>query len=85
MLLNPNKVFEEIINDARAVILAGGTMKPISDFEQLIADKNSIEYYSCDHVIPKGNIQAICMASSSNNVKFDFSYGSRDNQKMVNF
>jgi chromosome transmission fidelity protein 1 len=85
MLLNPNKCFEQIVADAHAVVLVGGTMKPISDFEQLIADRNRIEYYSCDHVIPKDNIMAIAMASSSNNVKFDFSFTSRDNAKMVSF
>ncbi len=83
MLLNPSKCFEQIVAEARAVVLAGGTMKPISDFEQLITDKKRIEYYSCDHVIPKTNIMAIAMASSSNNVKFDFSFNSRDNTKMV--
>lgn len=30
ILLNPNICFEEIITNARSVILAGGTMKPVS-------------------------------------------------------
>ena len=29
-LLNPSVYFQEIVNDARSVILAGGTMSPVS-------------------------------------------------------
>ena len=83
VLLNPSVCFEEIIKDARSVILAGGTMKPISDFEQLIADKNRIEYFSCGHVIPKENLLAIAIGTSSNDIKFDFSFNSRDNTLIV--
>jgi Rad3-related DNA helicase len=48
-LLNPDKCFEEILKECRSVVLAGGTMKPISDFELLIGDKSRIEYFF--HVI----------------------------------
>lgn len=85
MLLNPNVCFEEIIKEARSVVLAGGTMKPMSDFEQLIADKNRIEYFSCGHVIPKENLLAITVGASSNGTKFDFSYNSRDSTQMVRY
>jgi chromosome transmission fidelity protein 1 len=30
ILLNPNVIFSEILNSARSVILAGGTMKPVN-------------------------------------------------------
>ncbi len=83
VLLNPNVCFEEIIKNARSVILAGGTMKPVSDFEQLISDKSRIEYFSCGHVIPKENLLAVTLGTSSNGVKFDFSYNSRDNTQIV--
>lgn len=83
ILLNPDKCFEEILKECRSVILAGGTMKPISDFEQLIGDKTRIEYFSCDHVIPKENIFPFGLATSLNGIKFDFSYNSRDNNQIL--
>ena len=83
ILMNPNTCFEEIAKEARSVILAGGTMKPLSDFEQLIPNKNRFEYYTCGHVIPKENILPITLGTSLNGVKFDFSFNSRDNTQMV--
>jgi chromosome transmission fidelity protein 1 len=34
LLLNPSNVFTTIIEQARSVIFAGGTMEPVSDFVQ---------------------------------------------------
>jgi chromosome transmission fidelity protein 1 len=83
ILLNPSICFTEILLSARSVILAGGTMKPLSDFEQLIEDKNRIEYFSCGHVIPKENLVALGLANGPNGIKFDFSFNSRDNPVIV--
>lgn len=85
MLLNPNICFEEIVTQAKSVILAGGTMKPVSDFEQLVKQKDRLEYFSCGHVIPKDNIACIGLSSGPTGIKFDFSYNSRDNSQIVRF
>ena len=83
MLLNPKICFEEIVSQSHSVILAGGTMKPVSDFEQLVEDKKRLEYFSCGHVIPRENLVCIGLASGPNGVKFDFSYQSRESTQIV--
>lgn len=83
LLLNPSVCFSEILASARSVILAGGTMKPLSDFENLIGDTSRIEYFSCGHVIPKENLVALAIQTGPSGIKFDFSYNSRDNLSMV--
>ena len=83
MLLNPDACFEEIVKQARSIVLAGGTMKPISDFELLVKDRKRLEYFSCGHVIPKDNIVCLGLATGPNGVKFDFSYNSRDSVQVV--
>jgi hypothetical protein len=55
----------------------------VSDFEQLISEKSRIEYFSCGHVIPKENLLTLTLGTSSNGIKFDFSFNSRDNTKIV--
>ncbi|KAG9052955.1 ATP-dependent DNA helicase chl1 [Serendipita sp. 407] len=61
-LLNPSRIFRDIIEDARSVVLAGGTMAPMSDFySQLVpylADEK-IALFSCGHVMPEENLKTI--------------------------
>lgn len=59
MLLNPAVHFKEVVDQARAVILAGGTMAPTSDvIQQLFSHvaKENIDTFSCGHVIPRENL-----------------------------
>ncbi|KAK0201976.1 helicase C-terminal domain-containing protein [Desarmillaria ectypa] len=58
-LLNPAPPFLEVVEEARSVILAGGTMSPISDvINQLFANLPSerLTSFSCGHVIPPWNL-----------------------------
>ncbi|KAK0187881.1 helicase C-terminal domain-containing protein [Armillaria mellea] len=58
-LLNPAPPFMEVVEEARSVILAGGTMSPISDvINQLFANLPSerLTSFSCGHVIPPWNL-----------------------------
>ena len=61
MLLNPSSQFTELISECRSIIVAGGTMHPLSEFrDQLFiqagAEPNRIMHFSCDHVVPGENI-----------------------------
>ncbi len=83
ILLNPSICFEDIIANARSVILAGGTMKPFRDFEELIGSNKPIEHFSCGHVIPKGNLVSFSMGTGPTGAKLEFSFNFRDNPKIV--
>ncbi|KAI4756681.1 DNA repair helicase [Aureobasidium sp. EXF-3400] len=81
MLLDPSEHFRDIVEEARAVILAGGTMSPMSDYmTQLFPylDKTRITTLSCGHVIPTTNLFVSPVVSSHNNVDFNFSFSSRN-------
>ncbi|GAV54856.1 hypothetical protein ZYGR_0AS01790 [Zygosaccharomyces rouxii] len=59
MLLQPDKCFQSILEDSRCVVLAGGTMQPVSDvLENLFPtiNENQLVNFSCDHVIPDDNL-----------------------------
>ncbi|KAG9835275.1 ATP-dependent RNA helicase CHL1, partial [Aureobasidium melanogenum] len=81
MLLDPSEHFRDIVEEARAVILAGGTMSPMSDYTAQLfpyLDKTRITTLSCGHVIPTTNLFVSPMVTSQNNTDFNFSFSSRN-------
>ncbi|RYD71597.1 MAG: hypothetical protein EOP84_24630, partial [Verrucomicrobiaceae bacterium] len=75
MLLNPAERFKEVIDSARSVILAGGTMEPMSDFlRQLFPaiPREGITTLSCRHVIPKENLLTQVVTMGPRKVEFEF-------------
>ncbi|XP_065202076.1 ATP-dependent DNA helicase DDX11 [Planococcus citri] len=89
LLLNPAAHFEDIVKEAKSVIVAGGTMQPISEFrDQLFknagAEPSRIVDFSCGHVIQPQNILPIIVCSGSTGKQLDFSYQARDTVIMKN-
>ncbi|PSN64687.1 DNA repair helicase [Corynespora cassiicola Philippines] len=86
MLLDPTFHFKDIVEDARAVVLAGGTMSPMSDYEQHLLsylDPSKITTLSCGHVIPPSNLLAIPVVRTSSGNEFDFTFEKRMSEKMM--
>ncbi|XP_070475029.1 ATP-dependent DNA helicase DDX11 isoform X1 [Equus przewalskii] len=57
LLLNPAVPFAQVVKECRAVVIAGGTMQPVSDFrEQLLAcagvDAERVVEFSCEQSAP---------------------------------
>ena len=76
------------VKEARAVILAGGTMEPMSEFKDQLfisagANPNRIFTFSCDHVVPKENILSTIISSGPTGVEFEFNFYNRQNSNMV--
>lgn len=77
-----------IVRDARSVVLAGGTMEPMSEFiDQLFlmagAMPDRIMTFSCDHVIPKENIISNVVIRGPTGIEFEFNFHNRQDTKLV--
>lgn len=86
MLLNPAKRFDDILQQARSVILIGGTMEPISQFTDTLFAANcnkQINEFACDHVIPDENLFVSALVNGPGRTKLDFSYQQRSNNKVL--
>lgn len=77
MLLDPSEHFRDIVESARAVILAGGTMSPMDDYtEQLFPYLPSVTTLSCGHIIPASNL-LVRTVSSDDKGSLEFNYKTR--------
>lgn len=86
MLLDPTFHFKEIVDESRAVILAGGTMSPMKDYEQHLLsylDPAKIMTLSCGHVIPPSSLLAIPVVQSLSGTDFDLTFESRNKEKTL--
>ncbi|CAG9766636.1 unnamed protein product [Ceutorhynchus assimilis] len=82
LLLNPTSNFKEIIEEARSVIVAGGTMKPNQEFRDRLfigagASKDRIVEFSCDHIIPAENILPFAITKGLEQEKLLFNFSNR--------
>lgn len=85
-LLDPSFPFKEIVNKARCVILAGGTMKPTEDYTDYLfpyLDESQITQFSCDHIIPDKNLLVLPIAKSISGVEFNFTFAQRNSVPMI--
>ncbi|XP_051639955.1 ATP-dependent DNA helicase DDX11 isoform X4 [Manacus candei] len=88
LLLNPAVHFAKVVEECRAVIIAGGTMQPVADFrEQLLScagvDPARVLEFSCGHVIPPENILPIILCNGPSNQQLEFTYQTRDLPQMM--
>ncbi|SCU77985.1 LAFA_0A04302g1_1 [Lachancea sp. 'fantastica'] len=81
MLLEPSSSFESIVQQAKCVLLAGGTMEPVSHFKNNLlpfVDKSQITTFSCGHVIPDGNLNTFVVGGD-----FEFTFAKREDPKLL--
>ncbi|KAK9511713.1 hypothetical protein O3M35_000321 [Rhynocoris fuscipes] len=89
LLLEPARAIIDVIKEARSVILAGGTMEPISEFKERLFEvcgvsSDRINTFSCGHIVPKENILPIVVCKGPSGKIFDFSFNSRSSPEMIN-
>ncbi|XP_029420170.1 ATP-dependent DNA helicase DDX11 isoform X2 [Nannospalax galili] len=88
LLLNPAVHFAQVVKNCRSVVIAGGTMQPVSDFrEQLLAcagaEAERVVEFSCGHVIPPENILPLIICSGPSSQQLEFTYQKRDLPQMM--
>ncbi|KAH9864702.1 hypothetical protein J1614_010638 [Plenodomus biglobosus] len=86
MLLDPTFHFKDIVEEARAVVLAGGTMSPMSDYENHLLsylERSKIMTLSCGHVIPPSNLFAAPIVQAPSGTDFDFTFENRNKEKTL--
>ncbi|KAF8558368.1 DNA repair helicase [Imleria badia] len=86
-LLNPSTTFREVVDSARSVILAGGTMSPISDviaqlFPWLPSERLST--FSCGHIVPRSHVQTLCVTKGPAGSLLEFKYAQQTDQRLLN-
>ncbi|KAG5897915.1 hypothetical protein JTB14_014032 [Gonioctena quinquepunctata] len=82
LLLNASSNFTDIVNEARSVIVAGGTMKPIAEFRERLfinagASPGRIVEFSCDHIVPPENILPVIVTRGAKNEGLLFNFENR--------
>ncbi|KAH7885110.1 helicase C-terminal domain-containing protein [Phlebopus sp. FC_14] len=85
-LLNPSTNFREVIDAARSVILAGGTMSPMSDvIAQLFSSTPSerISTFSCGHIIPRSHVQTLLVTRGPGGSSLEFKYAQQSDRQML--
>ncbi|KAL9019463.1 MAG: hypothetical protein Q9185_003254 [Variospora sp. 1 TL-2023] len=86
MLLDPTFHFKEVVDNARAVVLAGGTMSPMEDYAQHLfsyVPPERLKTWSCGHIIPEDNLFVRCIGQSSDGIELDFSFAKRESMPMI--
>ncbi|KAJ3331329.1 DEAD H (Asp-Glu-Ala-Asp His) box helicase 11 [Blyttiomyces sp. JEL0837] len=87
LLLNPSDVFKEIIDEARAVILAGGTMEPVDEFQDQLmhhVDNEKVVRFSCGHIVPPTSILTLSLSVGPSGMPLNFTFDNRLKDSMVN-
>ncbi|KAJ3322788.1 DEAD H (Asp-Glu-Ala-Asp His) box helicase 11 [Boothiomyces sp. JEL0866] len=87
LLLNPSECFMDIVNEAKSVIFAGGTLSPIKEFiNELVpsVEPARIHQFSCDHVIPPDQMMPIVLTSGPTGKELKFTYENRNDPLIIN-
>lgn len=85
-VLNAAVHFKEVVEEARAVVLIGGTLQPVAPLvSQLFPDVSPqrIDVFVCGHVIPPQNLTALCLSKGPTGVAFDFTHKSRGSPEQM--
>ncbi|XP_031550335.1 ATP-dependent DNA helicase DDX11-like [Actinia tenebrosa] len=88
LLLNPAVNFNSVVQESKAVIVAGGTMQPTSEFkDQLFAcagvSPDLVHEFSCGHVISPEQLLTIALGKGPSGLELDFTYQSRDSPQLI--
>ncbi|KAH9986710.1 helicase C-terminal domain-containing protein [Russula vinacea] len=80
--LNPAPQFRAVVDAARSVILAGGTMSPMSDFTSQLfphLPSSRIALFSCDHITSESNLRTLIVPRGPQGSELNFKFSNMEN------
>ncbi|XP_042049387.1 ATP-dependent DNA helicase DDX11-like [Salvia splendens] len=86
VMLTGEKIFSEVLDQAHAVVLAGGTLQPIEETKERLFRSlhlNELPFFSCGHIVPSKNILPVAVKLGPSGQSFDFSYKARSSSTMI--
>ncbi|CAL9241416.1 unnamed protein product [Arabidopsis halleri] len=86
VMLTGAKLFSEVVDEAHAVILAGGTLQPIEETRERLfpwLPSDQLQFFSCSHIVPSESIMPIAVSHGPSGQSFDFSHSSRGSTGMI--
>jgi len=86
VMLNPEVNFLPILQEAKAVLLLGGTMKPFCHFTQQLfpsVPRQNLHYFECGHVVPPEHVLALALAKGPSGKPLKFTFQSRTNTDTI--
>eukprot|EP00898_Chlorokybus_atmophyticus_P007253 jgi/Chlat1/7529/Chrsp62S07037 len=86
VMLNAGRKFKEIVEQARAVLLAGGTLSPVSHLiSQLFAQvpPSRLLHFSCGHVVGKESLLVLALGKGPGGGRLELSYTTREDPRQM--
>ncbi|KAL1199377.1 Regulator of telomere elongation helicase 1 [Cardamine amara subsp. amara] len=86
VMLTGANLFSEVVDEAHAVILAGGTLQPIEETRERLfpwLPSNQLQFFSCSHIVSPESIMPIAVSHGPSGQSFDFSHRSRSSTGMI--
>jgi hypothetical protein len=85
-VVNSFSFIVQVMRDAYAVILAGGTFQPIEETQLRLCPSlppRDINFFTCNHIVSPESILPVSVTCGPSGMPFDFSYKSRSSPSMV--
>uniref|UniRef100_A0A336KTI8 DNA 5'-3' helicase n=1 Tax=Culicoides sonorensis TaxID=179676 RepID=A0A336KTI8_CULSO len=85
LVLNPGAHFKDLLNQCRAIILAGGTMQPVSELtEQLFSEcKDRVKIHLYSHVVKQDAVLPLVLTKGPTGKEFLFNFSNKNNRSML--
>ncbi|KAK3887192.1 hypothetical protein Pcinc_008673 [Petrolisthes cinctipes] len=86
LLLNPASHFSQVVAECRSVIVAGGTMRPVSEFQDQLFQGGGgrVVHFSCGHVVDASTqLLPLAVARGPSGLTLDFTYQRRGDPNML--
>lgn len=85
LLTNPVRIFSRLLSSTRCIVLAGGTLDPMSEFLHLFSSipRHLLTICDCEHVIPPENMEMFIFKRLEN-VDLNLIYSNKNQPETLN-